>query len=179
LRRADIAWLRGRWPRGQQVPHLIDERLCLKRLRQEAVHACLPAARFVERLVVARQQQHGDVREVRIVLHRGAEVVAVLPRHERVDEDQVRAHLARPRQRFVHGLRSSDGHVLLTKAQLDNFVDRHAVVCQQEALRHPTPPWTRARRPVRILLPLRRWAADRRWRLRPEIREKVSKKGPS
>jgi hypothetical protein len=110
--------------------------LRLERLGQEAVAADPGRALLVERLERAGEQQHGDVAEGRVLLDEVAHLVAVLLRHDDVAEDHVGAD-------FLGLLDGeppvADGchlEVLVGEGQLDDLLDRDAVVRQQDLLAH-------------------------------------------
>src|SRR5690606_673918 len=83
-----------------------SEKLVLReRLRQVLLGADQPAARAVEKPVLARQHDDRRVLELLVVLDQGACLVAVETRHHDVDEDDIRVMVRDLRERVepVHG----------------------------------------------------------------------------
>ncbi len=119
------------------------QRLRFEGLGHVTVRAGPARALLIESLEGTGEQQHGDVPELRIVLERLADLVAVLARHDDVSEDQVRPQLPGARHRIVP---VADGHqhdVFVGEAEPDDLLDGDAVVGEEQGLRHGSPGWRR------------------------------------
>ena len=126
----------GRRGVADELPHLVDEGPALEGLRDVAVGAGRAGARLVERLEGAGEEQHGDVAQGRIGLHRLAHLVAVLPGHHDVGQDHVRLELAGPRDRVLPVVDRGDLDVLVRERDPDDLLDRDRVVREKKVLGH-------------------------------------------
>jgi hypothetical protein len=133
----------GGWCLGEQAVHLVDERLGLEGFGDVTRRAHARSALFVERFEGTREEQHGNVGEVGVGFDRLAHLVAVLPRHDDVGEDQVRTRLHGALQRFVPVVDGHEGHVLARKTDIHDLLDRNTVIRQQKRLGHVPPSPTR------------------------------------
>jgi hypothetical protein len=103
------------------------------------VRARRPRARLVERLERAGEEEHRDVREPRIGLHRLADLVAVPPRHDDVREDDVGPELLRLRHRVLAVVDGGDSVVLVREGDAHDLLDRDRVVREEKVLGHGFP----------------------------------------
>ena len=131
---------RGGRPRrgpGQEVLDLGDERFRLERLRERAVVARAGRALLVEGLEGSGEQENRDVRPRRVRLDLLADLVAVLLRHDDVAENDVGPDLGEPLEREAPVAHGDHVEVLVREGQLDDLLDRDAVVREQDLLGHP------------------------------------------
>ena len=129
---------RARAP-AQHVAHLVHQRVGVPRLRQLAVRASFLTARVVVRLLAGRQDEHRHRAQRRVGLDRRAEIVAGAARHHAVRDDQVGVRALRERQPLVGRARPGHRHVIRARERHgEGFLDRHAVVGDQDALGHRT-----------------------------------------
>ena len=121
---------------AQQLADLGDQRLGLEGLREEAVASDAIRPILVERLERPREKENGNVGEGRRLLDELADLVAVLLGHDDVAENHVRTHFLDP----LHGepavAHRDHVEVLVGESQLDDLLDRDAVVRQKDLLAH-------------------------------------------
>ncbi len=129
---------RQRAAAGEQLVDAVDDHLRLERLHQHAVAAGGAGAALVERFEGAGQQQHRDLRQLGIVLDEGGDLVAVALRHADVGQDDVGALGADPLDGLAAVADHDDLDVLVGKGELDDTLDRDAVVGQQKLVGHRT-----------------------------------------
>ena len=127
---------RHRTAAGEQFLDAVDDDLRLERLHQHAVAADLPGTLFVERLERAGEQDHRDVGEPRIVLDERRDLVAVALGHADVGKDDVRAIGDDPLDRLLAVADRRDLDVFVGERELDDALDRHAVVGEKKLVRH-------------------------------------------
>ena len=96
--------------------------------------ADLPRAVLVHRLERAGQQQHRDVREVRPALDERGNVVAAPLGHADVGQHDVGSLNGNARDRLLAISDGYDLHVLSGERQLDDALNGHAVVGEQELM---------------------------------------------
>ena len=126
---------RRRRAREERIDPL-DELVRVEGLRDDHVAADPVGALPVEGLEGSGEQDHGDARGGRIALDRFADLVTVLLRHHDVGEDEVRP---RGLERFDRLPSVGNAGQLVArsgKRQLDDFLDRQAVVGQQDLFAH-------------------------------------------
>ena len=108
----------------------------LERLRQHAVAPDGARALFVDGLEGAREQQHRDVGQVGGALHERRHVVPVPLGHADICEDDVRALGFDALHGLLPVANGDDLDVFVREGQFDHALDRHAVVGEQELVRH-------------------------------------------
>src|SRR5260221_1970992 len=126
----------GRLAPGQQIFHPADDDLRLERLDEDAVAADRPRAGLVDRLERAGQQHDGNVRQRGIALDEGRHFVAVALRHPDVREHDVGTIALDAIDRLLTVSHGDDLDVFVRERQLDDALDRDAVIRQQELVRH-------------------------------------------
>ncbi len=136
------SWSGGRRVDGsaaQQAAHPFHHRVRLPRLRQLAVGARLLPARVVVRLLRRRQDVDRHRAQGGVSLDRRTQVVPRAARHHAVGDDQVRMSSLRKRQPLIRRTRARDGHIVgAGERHGERFLDRHAVVGDQDAFGHLT-----------------------------------------
>ncbi len=116
-----------------------DQQLRLEGFGQHAVTPDLPGASLVHGLERSRQEEDGNVRQVRVVLDERGYLVAVAARHPDVGEHDVRRLGRNPVDRLLAVAHRRHADVLVGEGQLDDPLNRDAVVCEQESVRHEPP----------------------------------------
>ncbi len=124
---------RTRGRRGQ-LPHATHQLLGIERLLQVAIGATAHRLVGVEALERADEQQHGH-RGIEL-LRAPADLETVGTRHVHVGDDHIRLRLAQARDRLRSVRHRSDVEVLVHEGQFDHLLDGHAVVSQENRLRH-------------------------------------------
>jgi hypothetical protein len=120
----------------QQVAHAADHHLGLERLDQDAVATHGTRPNFVHRFEGPRQEQHGNMRQRRIRLDEGGDLVAVALGHPDVGEDDVRPIRLDALDRLTTVPHGQDLHVFVGKRQLDDALNGDAVIGEQQLWRH-------------------------------------------
>ena len=132
------AYVTSSWPfSSEKLFHAVNHHLRLEWFREHVARTRRRGAGLIDRLECARQQDHGNVGELRAALHVRGDFVAVALGHVDVGQDDVRrigierdrSPAARRRPRHVD--------VLVGKRQLDDALDRDAVVGEEKLMRHP------------------------------------------
>jgi hypothetical protein len=127
----------GLWQRtSQELFHLVDEGLALERLRDVAIGADRAGARLVEGLERAGEEQYRDVLQRRIGLERLADLVAVLPRHHDIRDDDVRPELPGPGDGVLSVVNRGDLEVLACESDAHDLLDRDGIIREEEVLGH-------------------------------------------
>jgi hypothetical protein len=125
--------------RGCALDQILDARdhlLRFERLHEHAVAVHLPGACLVDRLERTGEEQHRNVGEVGPPLDEGRDVVAAALGHADVGQHDVWQFDGNPRDRLLAVSDSYHLHVLAGERQLDDTLNRHAVVGEQELVRH-------------------------------------------
>ena len=122
---------------GEQIFHAADHDLRLERLDQDAVAADRSRAGFVDRLERPGQEDHRNVRGRRIALDERGDLVTVPFRHAHVGEDDIGTIPFHGIDRGLSVSHGDDLDVFVRERQLDDALDRDAVIRQQELVRHP------------------------------------------
>ena len=115
----------------EQLPDPLDDLTRLERLDQHAVGLHLLGARLIHRLESPCQQQHRDVRQIGVALDEGRDLVAALARHADVGQDDVGTFDGNAGNGLLAVADGQHLHVLAGERQLDDSLDRDAVVRQQ------------------------------------------------
>jgi hypothetical protein len=110
----------------------------------------LLSAVLVHRLEGTRKQQHWDVRQIRSSFDEGGDVVAAPFRHPDIGKDDVRQLDWNARDGLLAVPDGYDLHVLARERELDDALNGHAVIGEQELMRHEslssrTPTWRSVR----------------------------------
>jgi hypothetical protein len=95
-----------------------------------------PRPPFVDRFERAGEQDHGNVRGGRVPFDERRDLIAVALGHADIRENDVGAIALHPLDRFLPVADGRDLHVLVRERQLDDALNRHAVIGQQELVRH-------------------------------------------
>ena len=122
----------------EQFTHAFDHLTGFERLDEHAVAPHLFGTRLIDRLEGAGQQQHRDVLEIGPALHERRHVVAALFGHADVGEHDVGKLGGDTCDGLLAVVDGNHLDVLARKRQLDDALDGHAVVGQQELLHHST-----------------------------------------
>ena len=96
----------------------------------------LPRAVLVDRLERASQEEHRDVREVRPALDERGNVVAAPLGHADIGQHDVWQLNGNARDGLLAVSDGYDLHVLSGERELDDALNGHAVVGEQELMRH-------------------------------------------
>ena len=124
---------------AQHVADLVHHRVGFPRLAQLAVRASFLTAGVVVGLLAGRKDEHRNRAQRRVRLDGRAEVVARAARHDAVRDHQVGVVALRQSQPLVGGAGPRHGHVIRARERHgEGFLDRHAVVGNQDALGHRT-----------------------------------------
>ena len=122
---------------AQHVADPVHHRVGFPRLGQLAVRASFLTAGVVVGLLAGRQDEHRNRAQRRVGLDGRAQVVARASRHDAVRDHQVGVRALRQSQSLVGGTRPRHGHVIRARERHgEGFLDRHAVVGDQDALGH-------------------------------------------
>ncbi len=128
-----------RRPPCQELLHATDHELRLERFCQHAIAAGFRRARLVHRFERAGQQHHRNVRQPRRLLDESRDLVAVAPGHPDVGEHDVRRRRLEALNRLLAIADRGHLDVLVGERQLDDALNRHAVVGQKEGVWHLGP----------------------------------------
>jgi len=110
--------------------------LGLERLGDEIVGPDLRGSLTVERLERACEEDDGHRPKRRLRPQRGAHIVPVHVRHDKVQQHQVRARLLRLANRLFAAPCLGKDKIFLAKRQLHHLLDRYAIVRDQDSSAH-------------------------------------------
>ena len=125
---------------AKQLPDSTDHRLRLERFDQHRVTPDLPRTVFVDRLERPGQEHHRDMCQRGIRLDELRDVVAVTLRHAGVGQHDVRGLRRNSLYRMLSVANGDHADILVGERQLDHPLNGHAVVGEQEGLRHEIRP---------------------------------------
>ena len=120
----------------EQILDAADDELRLERLREHAVAPGRGGARLIHGLERAGQEDDRNVRELRVLTNVIGDFVAVFSRHADVGEDDVGRRGFEPLDGLIAVADREDLDVLVGKCQLDDALNRDAIVGQQQSMRH-------------------------------------------
>jgi hypothetical protein len=121
---------------GEEFLHAGNQQLRFERLGQDPVASDRPDPILVHRFERAGQQQHRDLAELGVLLHELGHLEAVPLGHADVRQDDVGMVRADAFDCLLAVANRDDLDVLVRKGQLDDPLDRDAVVGKQELVRH-------------------------------------------
>jgi len=98
-----------------------------------------PGAGLVEGLEGPGEEEDRDLAQLRVALDRLAQLVAVLPGHDHVGENDVGLRLPGARQRILAVVDGRDLVVLAGEGDADDLLDRDGVIREQKVLGHGVP----------------------------------------
>jgi hypothetical protein len=117
---------------GEELLHATDHELRLERFCQHAIAAGFGRACLVDRLERAGQQHHRNVRQPRRLLDELRHFIAVTARHPDVGEHDVGRRRLQTLNRLLAVADRGHLDVLVGERQLDDALNRDAVVGQEE-----------------------------------------------
>jgi hypothetical protein len=127
---------RARHGLDQEVLDFVEQGLGLEGLGNPAIGTDHAGTRLIKGLEGPRQQQNRDIPQLRLLLDRGAQFIAVFPGHDNVGKNQI----GPPQTRFLEGgitvAHGCQVDVLTGTNDPDNLLDGHTVIGQQQLFIH-------------------------------------------